>query len=574
MNLIEFKEKYDTRRDTISITRETIEKITHIMSDARLISMKSHFHDFNAKLNEGKETVDVVIKTFLEILDYLNEEIEQELSYSERNGIKIYSSDKDFDELSLPFYNKLKGCYDKLKSVVDIYSRTDDKFGTNENDLKVIIDVINTFYDLKVSRIEYYKFRDLLLNKSLIIDSLKTFCDELVINTIENDYNNALSNNDVEKMQETLEFGQLIIKRHWKSSLTDPKDYKNGEEFRFICHSMRPGLDFKGNEFASKYISCSLLSDREMGTYKAGFGFIFDAENIVAASSEDLYVDNFDNSDSIKMQGHVLANIKAPEEIIKECETLKRENPDSKIYNEVDLNEFNPKAIFCLTDGSKTLCDNYNNAYILQESFPDLQVIEIDQLKYTNSPDYMDAKKRLIFSLLSHKGENIVIDNDYINRHDLFFKKFEELKERGNYTEDEIFELYKRNEDLLFFINNDKLLEIYDDDEIETILKYNYFLKISDVLSGDEYGFSSLEEIYNNLSKYSNSLILDKYVQGLSEFLRIIPYISLNENEKLEICKYHNFIDINNYMKKKINLNVYSTNINNEYLEEENVFYR
>ena len=58
MNLIEFKEKYDTRRDTISITRETIEKITHIMSDARLISMKSHFHDFNAKLNEGKETVE------------------------------------------------------------------------------------------------------------------------------------------------------------------------------------------------------------------------------------------------------------------------------------------------------------------------------------------------------------------------------------------------------------------------------------------------------------------------------------------------------------------------------------
>lgn len=545
--------------DNIRVTRDFLEKVLFIVNNNNSYSSDfSVYRKIKDLLSRNEEEYEITGRDYYYIRREVHDSIEKSFIYS-KEGKKIYSTDEDFDELSKPFYDDLMEWFNKKSDYIDVNYYDNSGFGSGEvsykniydDDLENFVNLLNYYYEFRVREINYYKFRDLLHEKKNIINSLREFCDDLVIEKFESDYNKALNERDINKMQGILENAQKIILNHWQSSMTDVGSFTEGESFKFIGHSMRSATKLNG-DYRTRYVSCSLFSEKVMETYNNGYGFILGPENIVGADSRDLYAINDDAKDQVKVRSSVLPPIKAPELILKECIERKRKEPEEMIYSEVIIDGFNPTGIFCFTDGTKTMDYSYRKAMALHKSYPHLKLIIIDRTLYLSEQELFEARKSIIEKIERKLDKNTSHNDDvYYRCFDVFWKKYMELKKNKDYIEEQIMELYKQNADLLFYmVDFDNLFDKYSDEEIEVILKSNYALKLKFILEG-EHRFFCFDEVYKRLEKYAGDSRLGRHVPGLSTFLRIYKTVSFSEEEKEEICRFNSFNDINNYIINK-----------------------
>lgn len=376
--------------------------------------------------------------------------------------------------------------------------------------------------------------------------SLTYVCTDDEIKHFENEYNKALAACDFSALDKIVCNAQKKILQKWVGATTNIEDYKPGEPFRFLCHSVE-GYNFYGN-FRTKYVSCSLLSDKHMALMKYEYGFILSPTNIIAASDKDLKTNNFasDEDNLFELLNGVL---KTPEEIIELCLKRKEEISDEPPWNEIVEKGFNPIAIFCLTDGSKELNPDYVGAYELQKNFPKLKVIEIDKTLYLPEEKQLELLDRLIKQINLCKQCDGTLKGLFSScLFKKFWHEFMELKKSGNYTTEDVLNLYDKNVDEML---HDEVASIFLDPKLYSCLNYILSCFFDSLTLGDSFIPDSLNIIYNRLKDYANNPKLDGYVPGLSTFLMLYKDVTDLPDEYLRALRYSKTIEELNVILKK-----------------------
>lgn len=92
----------------------------------------------------------------------------------------------------------------------------------------------------------------------------------------------------------------------WERDLTSYDDIKNGEDFMMVIHAsyLLPGTpdndNYKNNQYSKQYLSCSLISNRELNTFngtKTLFVMDVDDDNYIASSYVDAVTADTSRSD-------------------------------------------------------------------------------------------------------------------------------------------------------------------------------------------------------------------------------------------------------------------------------------
>lgn len=390
--------------------------------------------------------------------------------------------------------------------------------------------------------------------------SLTYACTEDEIKKFEDEYNKALIDCDIMMLDKIVGNAQQKILQKWVGATTNVDDYKLGEPFRFLCHSV-DGYNWYGS-FRSKYVSCSLICDKYMNVLHYEYGFILPSKNIVAASDKDLNTNNRALDDNHLFESQNI-EIKTPDEIIELCLKRKEVKSEDTRWNEIVEEGFNPEAIFCLTDGSKELDPDYIGAYNLKEHFPKLKVVEIDKTLYLPEEKQLELLDRLIHQINLCKRCDGTLKGLFSS---CLFKKFwyefMELKKSGNYTTEDILDLYDKNvEELL----NDDLTSTFLDPWLYSCLNYISDCFFNSLTFGDVFISDSLNGLYDRLKNYANDPRLDEYIPGLSTFLMLYKDISNLPEEYLRELRYtKSFKEVNIILKN------YLDSLNNRDVQGDN----
>lgn len=173
--------------------------------------------------------------------------------------------------------------------------------------------------------------------------------------------------------------------------LSDLNNLDNGN-FSFIVHSVKKE-NWQG-KFYDPLVSASLINNELKGLYSYNVGFIFDPSSMISANSSDTYTSNSGYSGSFSTVG-ILPIIYSYDKVINDSKKRMLENPNSMVYNEVVLTEFNPIAIFYYPDQqgfNKHVAINLKNQ--TEETYPNLQIVEIGSVaKFINDDDLQDNFK-------------------------------------------------------------------------------------------------------------------------------------------------------------------------------------
>ena len=312
--------------------------------------------------------------------------------------------------------------------------KSDEDFSLNIiNDKKSLDILLNTIIKLFETSNYILKLRDLYIEYKEIIESLKYISNSKEIEEYKSVVNNYLNENpiDLEKLKNYLISLQKIILDDFKKEVTDIDSYKEGDYFKFICHSTN---NTNWTDENKNYISASLLTPKHMQTYNSGFGFILSPQNIVSAKASDQFTDNTADSDD-DLNEKYINTVDSIQKIDKECKT----------YSEIIIKGFNPIGIFCLTDGSKNLNLNYYKAKRLQKVFPNLKIIQIDLTIYKTKDELIEERNNLINHINVSLG-NFYDEVDY-ELYEPFWDEYLKMKKERKYSEEDIINLYlKYNE--------------------------------------------------------------------------------------------------------------------------------
>lgn len=385
------------------------------------------------------------------------------------------------------------------------------------------------------------KKRDLERAKQSVLDSLSYILDENRISEIEKQYNDLLEQypTDLKRIEDYLRNLQKIILDDWRVGTTKLEDYKPGDKFRFVGHSTNQEK-FDG-EFSSRLVSCSLFTEEFTDTYRSGVGFLFEPVNIIGADGEDMYVDNYTDSDDnilvstsippISSIGKVLSKLKHNKEKQKE------EGKTGSVYSEVIIEGFNPIGIFCFTLGEKELSFNYQSALKLQQQFPHLPIIEIDLTLYKSLEELETYKKRLVYEVEKRLNPSALTrDKFYYDLYQLFWEEYLELKKKEDLNENKIIDLYEKNQYLigLRLDVKDLFSDKYSLKEIKFALLNNPLFGLNRM----EYGaFTAhdLECLYNELIDYIHDPRIEQAVPGMRELIKLLSKTNLNEEQLLAL---------------------------------------
>lgn len=544
-----------------------IVKVNEQMINEIRILIANNSRYWSRKLDEIKqnsqEPYEIPSETLAEILEII----------CNSNDTRLEMGNMSFD--GYPSLTEYIEDYNKTFDQYKIF-REEDNYSVRDFYTELFFDEtkMKKFFDLatelKTKEKNFYIIRDLSNAKDSIASNLKYFMSDDLIQKYESRYQQALNEHNIDDMKQILDETQQLILEHWKDYTSSIENFKQGDKFKLICHSTSH-TNYDG-DFYTKYVSTSLLSEDVMDTYKMGYGFVFAPENIVGAKSQDMYVNNSAESDDTMLHYSTIKKIDSPEKILEECITQKEENKrngnDQKVYNEVILDGFNPMAIFCLTNGSMGLNTNYNCAIELQKQFPNLKIIEIDTTYYKKEEELFETKKELIAKIRKRIAEEnpnfynmnpreqdlmTLVNDDMVPRYDLFWNQFMELKKRGNYTEEDITNLFKYNDKLvsMSFIDPNELGN-FNDIELETILKHNYFMGINDILNG-KVELWKLDRAYDELSKYADNQRLDSIIPGLTAFLKLYKKVPLTQEVINQLNNCSSLIEINQQLINNIN---------------------
>lgn len=387
---------------------------------------------------------------------------------------------------------------------------------------------------LKIDK-KIYKRRDLIKAKDSIAKSLSYICTTEQLTSYEERCNELFNQEDID-LKETEKFlkdVQLLILEDWKTVTTSIADFVPGEPFRFICHSTssRKFTD----DFRSRYVSTSLLTEEFTETYHSGCGFIFEPNNIVGASGKDMYAINIADNEGGLINSSSLPPISSLAEIIDSCraqrEENQKDNKNNKIYSEVVIDGFNPSSIFCITDGSMQLNENYKHALEIKKYFPQLKIIEIDLTLYKEYSELTNCRDTLIKSIERE------IDPEYYKKPDincdlyeLFWQKYLSLKKQKDYKESDIIDLYRENKEILgFAMDIEKLFSgKYDPFTIRYTLLKNPKFNIEAILNGnfDKWNLMGLKRELENCA--SNDL-LNRIFSNIGIFINLLNQVNITD---------------------------------------------
>lgn len=233
--------------------------------------------------------------------------------------------------------------------------------------------------------------------------------------------------------------------------MTDIKNYKSGEPFKFIVHNLTKD-DFD-DEFITSVISASLITDKTMGVYNywnnSRVGFILFPDHIIAASEKDCYTNNENKDNLFKQQ----VSIKTPKFIenycIKTCKKINGEilsDEKEAIYSEIVMSGFYPIAIYAITNGEKEISNNYRRATQLNKKYL-FNFIDIDKSiyrkKYNLEPITIKEQKELCKDLLMLL--NINYSEELINKYyKIIYEEFMNLKISNKYDSNKLLDIGKR----------------------------------------------------------------------------------------------------------------------------------
>lgn len=192
-------------------------------------------------------------------------------------------------------------------------------------------------------------------------------------------YRKRMSGGDIasyEELKPVVDEINQAVKRDWESRMTNLESYQPGDNYKFICQSINE--PYKASEYLGNYASCSLLTDENHNTYSTGFGFIYAPEDIVAASGQDINLENRATSDNDVMRLQSIPTIDSIENVLKQQGGRMANDPTNahRQYNEVGVRAGKPIGIFCLSDGKDddNPMSNYAMALKLQKLNPDLKL--------------------------------------------------------------------------------------------------------------------------------------------------------------------------------------------------------
>ena len=272
-----------------------------------------------------------------------------------------------------------------------------------------------------------FKSAELINLKDSLFNDFRDVAPLKMVQNYQSRYDALLSQEsfDVAKIENLYREIQAIILDDFKANITDINDYKPGNKFRFLCHSTN-SVEWD-SDYLDNYLSTSLLTEAHTDTYRCPYGFIVNPQYIVSMDCEDLYTRNSATDESELSIYSVLPKILSMNHLIS----------GTKIYNEVVVRKDKPEnlflGIFCVTDGSRELNPIYVRAKLLQKSFPNLPIIDLDVTLYLPLEELSLTRNELIDSIREELGITSPIFDGYYDMYEPFWEKFMELKRNGDY---------------------------------------------------------------------------------------------------------------------------------------------
>ena len=301
---------------------------------------------------------------------------------------------------------------------VDISIDTTDFIKTGHS----IVSVIAKITPYKKSKEEIHKERmkevSLLKAKRNAIYSLKGIVSDAELKDF---YDKLDKENDYDKVVQIISEINDIVKKDYKNKITDINNYTYGEPYRFLCQSI--GIHVSNWDetigYHGNYISCSLVTNEQNDTYSGDIGFIYDAENVVAAGSNDINLENRANNDLDVMRLQSIPTISNVDQMIQDTIKRKQENNNENTYNEVGIRKAQPVAIFCKTDDINS--EIYKQAQRIQSKYPNLKIIILPKKTFVKSTETknnsvadFEYEQSDILRDLENKKQQAIKDNDEV----------------------------------------------------------------------------------------------------------------------------------------------------------------
>lgn len=416
----------------------------------------------------------------------------QEFKEEEIINDKIFDSipkSKDYDETSY------------AKDInIEIYKNMNAQ--TVYSNIQKCLDV-NQSYE-KIFRVQNLKERaNASINSIKSIDGQKvelTLEDKKELQKVCNNLKLLLSDKKTneEAIESNIELYNKQATKLWKNYLTDKS------ETGYLVHNLSKG-SFDG-DFDSKYMSTSLVTDKQMGLFSEqrnnNFGFIINPKNIISASSNDTYT----NNSPVNKQVGVFEStppIMLPWEVERKCieQTIENNgemlNYDNRnVYSEIVVEDYEIEAMYYRSNGEGELSPNYETARKMAEArgIP-LKELDISKAreKLGLEPMTPEMKKKFFTNILrrnfcSEKEIQGMFDyysnltsintNEYKTENDIiekyneeFYQKYLQLRNGGAYTKDDIMQ------ELLTTVSNEEIEELeyfYSNRKQEKIKNENY----------------------------------------------------------------------------------------------------
>lgn len=377
---------------------------------------------------------------FLTNLDYYKEEQDY--------IIKLYNTLKTIKINSL---NQLEDVSKKIDILTDQFKSTYEKASIKtqkKRDIPILQQTISFFEKDKNARLNEEEAKNIEKIK-MELNVMETTDDFIV--------------DDVEKITNYL---NIISNRLFTEQQTNPKNFVNGEPFKFLVHNLTSYTDINQDSelYRKKFISASFITENEMELYGHNkVGFIYSAENnVVASDSKDLQSYNTDDNSSLDFIGRFSSpTVKPPLQIEEECvnKTIEksgeklRQSEDSRTYSEVvlDISQKKPIGIFCITNGEKEFNFDYVNAVRLANEFG-LPLVNIDKSLYRSknglAPIIEEDKIELTANMLYFYYEELGLVPDQITRMEMAKQHYNQvadqlllLKANGLYSKDSMREV-------------------------------------------------------------------------------------------------------------------------------------
>ncbi len=527
------------------------------ISRADLLRMRSaspsfsEHHEIHKILATVQPSYEIRLDLFADILEKVVCEGDNSFVYSVADRLPIDDKEKEKYYTAASEYDAIRQL--DLEKFRSVFSRDTSSFVDTlldqfiDQDGYPLESFIENIFSLIEENKRLYKIRDYITIKDSIFMSLSFCCSKEVVDSYQEKYEEALKCCDLDALDTILKEMQKLIWKNWQEYLTDMSHFQMGGFFAFLGHSTSSSK-FDG-EFQSRFVSCSLYTPEFTDTYRSGFGFILPPTHIVGAKGKDMYIKN--NAKSVEGIADYtsIVQMDAPKKVLADCRSNREENRKNgvaaKVYSEIVVDGFTPIGIFCFSDGSKNLNENYRHAQELKKQFPHLSVVDIDITRYHKDDVLYNISiliKQIEYKLTGNYKEYPLA---YCSHFIKFWNEFQSLKQKPDYSEEEIIQLYLDNQKLLSWdITNEKLFHgDYSLEEIRYILYHNFLYNIEALLNGNFY-LGSFEQLYNRLKSGCDKNSLNAAIPGLGDFIDIFPYVSFTAPliEKLEGIKPLSFI--------------------------------